>query len=76
MTREQALSILRDARRTDLPCVIQPNLTQDQAMSKITAGVRELAPGTTLDATLERRVYQVSRNQRRPIIKPNPEATA
>jgi hypothetical protein len=76
MTREDALAILRDAPHTSRPCVIDPTLTQAQAVDTFTRAMHEISPGTALDATTEQRVWQVSRNQRYPIIKPDPEATA
>jgi hypothetical protein len=45
-------------------------------VGKITLAVRSFAPGATLDDFWERRVWQVTRNQRYPIIQPDPEATA
>jgi hypothetical protein len=76
MTREQALSILRDAPHSGKPCVIDSALTQAQAVDTFTRAMHEISPGTDLDATTEQRVYQITRNQRYPIIKLNPEATA
>jgi hypothetical protein len=76
MTREDALSILRDAPHGNKPCVIDPDLTQGQAVGKITLAVRDFAPGATLDDFWERRVWQVTRNQRHPIYRLEPEATA
>jgi hypothetical protein len=76
MTREEALDILARAPHNPRPCVIEPAFTQTQAIGIITRAVNEYAPGETLDTIMERRVWQVSRNQRYPIIKPDPEATA
>jgi hypothetical protein len=76
MTREQALSILRDAPHSSRRCVIDTDLTQGEAVGKITRAVRSFAPGASLDAFWTKRVWQVSRNQRHPIYQPDPEATA
>jgi hypothetical protein len=75
MTREQALSILRDAPHTSRPCVIDTDLTQGEAVGKITLAVRSFSPGATLDAFWEKRVWQVTRNQKYPIYQLEPEAT-
>jgi hypothetical protein len=75
MTREDALSILRDAPHSARPCAIDPDISQGEAVGKITLAVRSFAPGANLDAFWERRVWQVTRNQRHPIYQLEPEAT-
>jgi hypothetical protein len=76
MTPEDALELLERAPHGPQPCIIEPTLTQAQAVDTFTQAMHEISPGTALDATTEQRVYQITRNQRYPIIKPDPEATA
>jgi hypothetical protein len=73
MTREQALKILLCAPLSRQPCAIKPDLTQAEAVGILTRVVREIAPGTTLDDFMVKRVYQVSQNRYHPKIM---EATA
>jgi hypothetical protein len=76
MTPAEALDLLAEAPHGPQPCIIEPTLTQAQAVDTFCRAMHEISPGTDLDATTEQRVYQITRNQRYPIIKPDPEATA
>ncbi len=71
MTLQEANELLDAAEVSDQPSRLNAGLTQAQAVEivrkGINAGPRALAAdGINLDPMMEKRVHQVTRNQRRP----------
>jgi hypothetical protein len=74
MKLKEALLLLADAPRGDTPSRINPYLTQAQAVKIVENAVATLGrpknnpcqPEDDIDPLMEKRVYQVTRNQRRP----------
>lgn len=70
MTPSEARALLDASLASGAPSRLNPNLTEAQAVSVIRAaidGARALAAdGVHLNEMMEKRVHQVTRNQRRP----------
>lgn len=68
MTREEALEMLKNAPRTNEPSRLNPSLTCKQGVDIVENAVKAKKPGSILDDIIEKRVYQVCLNQKRPRI--------
>ena len=69
MTREEAIEMLRKAPKGDKPSRINSVFTQAQAVELVLGWVRGLKEGEVLPEIFEKRVWQVSKNQRRPKVR-------
>jgi len=71
MTLAEANELLDNADTSEMPSRVNPALTRGQAVEIIRKGINSgpqvlQADGINLDPLFEKRVLQVSRNQRRP----------
>lgn len=66
MTKEEALELLKDAPYDDKPSRLNPILTQKQAVDIVLKPIEKMKTGEVLDWIFEKRVYQVTRDQKRP----------
>jgi hypothetical protein len=66
MTKGEALLMLKSAPRSGKPSKVNRSLTEQQSVNIVETYVLSLSAGTVLDDITEKRVYQVSKNQRRP----------
>lgn len=71
MTLQEANALLDAAPVSDKPSRINKGITQAQAVEIVRKGINSgpralAADGINLDPLMEKRVHQVSRNQRRP----------
>ena len=67
MTKNEALELLRAAPISDNPSKVNPSLTQKQGVEIVIGGVN--ASRDPLPTIMEKRVWQVVKNQRRPRYK-------
>lgn len=82
MTREEAFARLAFAPRSDEPSKLNPTLSVTRALAIVEASIREGKPGglfiredgETLTFVAEKRVLQVTRNERRPAMQKRPLA--
>ena len=65
MTKDEALELLETAPTGNMPSKLNPGMTQAQAVKIIRAGVED-SPEGKLMSLMEKRVWQVVKNQRRP----------
>ena len=66
VTKQKALELLSSAPVGDTPSRVNPGLTTKQAVDIVRAAVEDESTGDPLDRLMEKRVWQVHRNQRRP----------
>ena len=70
MTLSEANILLDAANPSSKPSAINPSITQAQAIEIVRKGIQGpralAADGINLDPMMEKRVLQVTRNQRRP----------
>jgi hypothetical protein len=66
MTREEGLEMLNNAPVPKGKNRVNPSLSCAQGIEIIKTGIASYPPGHILSDLMEKRVYQVIRNQRRP----------
>lgn len=66
MKKEEAIAMLQNADRSDLPAAINKILTRKQAVEIVEKGIINQKDGVDINPLFEKRVYQVCRNQKRP----------
>ena len=67
MTVNEALELLLNAPCSNKPSKVNPALTELQVLEIMTTGLEEsLLPNGHLRPAIEKRIYQVARNQKRP----------
>jgi hypothetical protein len=67
MTKDEALTMLASAPRSNKVSRLNPGVTVSQAIDIVAEGIKSLPDGE-LRELMVKRVYQVSRNQKRPNI--------
>ena len=66
MNREEALKLLQTAPTSTKPCAINPAFTQAEGVKIVIGAVEDMKPGRKLGRIMEKRVWQMVKQQRRP----------
>lgn len=66
MTKQDALEKLSEAPADDTPSRVNPTLTTKEAVAIVRAAVLDERTADPLDRLIEKRVWQVFKNQTRP----------
>ena len=65
----EAIAMMETAPQSDTePARVNKSLTQAQAVGLVRSWIKEYPPEYVLTPLMEKRVYQVCRNQKRPVI--------
>ena len=66
MTAKEAREMLKNTKPSALPFKVNPSLTHAEAIGIVERGISNYKDGDVLSDILEKRIYQVHKNQRRP----------
>ncbi len=66
MTKEEALELLATAPADDKPSRVNRSLTRAQGVGIVTRAIKSYDNGQEIPSLMEKRVWQVVKNQKRP----------
>ncbi len=68
MKKEDALKMLEQAKESNKPSKLNKLLTESSSLEIMKKGIKAMLDGEQLNRILEKRIYQVCKNQKRPKI--------